>query len=348
MMLYFFLGSIVVSIFLTLVIKKVALMTDVIDVPRGERKLHVRPVPLLGGVAIFLSFWGVVGFACLRGVFVREINVYTLIGIFIASLLIVGIGVVDDMRSVSVWPRVIITALAVLVAIIGGVSLEIITNPWGGSFPLGSWGVRLPFIELFVSVGDIVVFFWLLGMMYTTKILDGLDGLATGIAAIGGLIIFFLTQTHRFYQPEVGLLALIFTGVCVGFLIFNFHPAKIFLGEVGSLLIGFLLGILAVISGGKIATALLVMAIPILDIIRVVYLRIIHHRRIFDGDREHLHFRLLDAGFKEPVAVLFLYAVAFIFGLTTLFLQSKTKLITLTSLVVAMILVGAWLRKKRT
>jgi UDP-GlcNAc:undecaprenyl-phosphate GlcNAc-1-phosphate transferase len=133
----------------------------------------------------------------------------------------------------------------------------------------------------------------------------------------------------------------------MGFLILNFHPAKIFLGESGSLFIGFILGILAIISGGKIATALLVMAIPVLDLIRVMYLRIRHHQPIFRGDRMHLHFRLRDAGFSERVTVLFLYAVSFIFGLTTLFLPSKAKLIVLVFLSLAMFLVGFFFKEDK-
>jgi UDP-GlcNAc:undecaprenyl-phosphate GlcNAc-1-phosphate transferase len=208
-------------------------------------------------------------------------------------------------------------------------------------------GISIPWSAVAITLGDLLVFIWLLGMMYTTKILDGLDGLATGIVMIGGVMVFLLTQTKQFYQPDVGILALVFVGVCLGFLIFNFHPAKIFLGEGGSLFIGFILGILAIISGGKIATALLVMAIPVLDLIRVVYIRIRHHQGIFKGDRQHLHFRLRDAGFSEWRTVLFLYGVAFTFGLTTLFLPSKAKLVVLGVLTVSMLLLSLFLERMK-
>jgi UDP-GlcNAc:undecaprenyl-phosphate GlcNAc-1-phosphate transferase len=133
----------------------------------------------------------------------------------------------------------------------------------------------------------------------------------------------------------------------LGFLIFNFNPARIFLGESGSLFLGFTLGVLAVISGGKIATALLVMAVPILDLARVVIIRFFSGKKVSQGDREHLHFRLLDAGMGERKTVLVLYAISFLFGLTTLVLPSRLKLATLGILVLGMIGVGIWLRKQR-
>lgn len=347
-MIYFFLAAFLVTIGCTLLIRKIAIAINIVDRPDGKRKLHLKPIPLLGGVALFFSFWTVVFYiAYFTNLFSKQINLVELWGIFLGSLLIVLMGVADDKYSLPVWLRFVVTMLAVFIVLFMGVELDKITNPLGGVIKLDSVGLYLSWINVAITIGDFLVFIWLMGMMYTTKILDGLDGLATGIAMIGGFMIFFLTQTKKFFQPDVGLVALIFAGVCLGFLIFNFHPAKIFLGEGGSLFIGFILGILAVISGGKIATALLVMAIPILDLIRVIYLRIRNHRHVFEGDREHLHFRLRDAGFSERGTVLFLYAVAFIFGLTTLFLQSKAKLVTLAGLAVVMCLVGIWLKQTR-
>ena len=148
-------------------------------------------------------------------------------------------------------------------------------------------------------------------------------------------MIFFLTQTTRFFQPEVGLLALIFAGCCLGFLVFNFNPARIFLGESGSLFLGFFMGTLAVISGGKIATALLVMAVPILDLARVLIVRTVSGKKISEGDREHLHFKLLDRGISVRKTVLLLYAVSFLFGITTLVLPSRMKFVVLIILMLS-------------
>jgi UDP-GlcNAc:undecaprenyl-phosphate GlcNAc-1-phosphate transferase len=181
--------------------------------------------------------------------------------------------------------------------------------------------------------------------MFTTKILDGLDGLVTGVIGIGAILIFFVANQGQLPQPEVAILAIILFGTCLGFLIWNWHPAKIFLGEGGSLLTGFLLGALAIISGSKIATTLLVMGVPMLDVIRVVIIRIRKGNSIFVGDNEHLHFRLLVSGFNQRQAVLLLYAISFTFGMTTLFLQDSQKIIALLFLFVLMILAGVWLSK---
>ncbi len=341
---WFFFTALVISVAATAVVRYVARALEIVDWPDGERKLHSSPIPLLGGVAIFLAFWSVVAYAMFfTDRLAPHIVPRQLWGLFFASLILMVMGSVDDVRSFSPRIRLMITAIAVLIALLGGVSLSQITNPFGGALLLDFWKIHLGTLGTWVVVGDSLVFCWLMGMMFTTKILDGLDGLAAGIVTIGLFVIYFLTLTKKFYQPDVGLLALIAAGAVLGFLCFNFHPAKIFLGEGGSLLLGFLLGVLAVISGGKIATALLVMAVPILDLARVMYVRWRHGRSVFQGDREHLHFRLRDAGFSERGAVLFLYAVAAVFGATTLFLQSKFKLITLVGIAIAMGLFGIWL-----
>ena len=178
-------------------------------------------------------------------------------------------------------------------------------------------------------------------MMYTTKLLDGVDGLVTGVTAIGAFIIFLFTMTTKYYQPDIGLVALILAAACLGFLILNWHPAKIFLGEGGSLFLGFALGVLAIISGGKIAIALLVMGIPILDVIWTIFRRIKAGQNPFKiADKLHLHFRFLELGLTQRQTALIYYLFASIFGLSALFLQSKGKLIALMILASVMLVVA--------
>jgi UDP-N-acetylmuramyl pentapeptide phosphotransferase/UDP-N-acetylglucosamine-1-phosphate transferase len=194
-------------------------------------------------------------------------------------------------------------------------------------------------------VADLVSFFWLLGMTYTTKLLDGLDGLVSGVTAIGALVVFGVTQLADVQQAGTGAVALALAGACLGFLVFNFYPARIFLGEGGSLLCGFLLGSLAIVSGGKIATALLIMGIPILDVVWVIFRRLVLERRspLASADRKHLHFRLLDVGLSHRGAVLFLYALTAVFGSATLFVRGTAKLAVLGCLAIVMVLLGVWL-----
>ena len=340
--------SFILAISFTILIKKIAFKFNILDQPDDTRKKHRKPIPLLGGIAIWSAFWLVTGYiAFFTSTFSRSITHTQLLGIFIGSLILVILGIFDDIYSLSPKLRLPVTLVAVLLVIISGVGLKEITNPFGGTINLQLFLIPLKSLDTLFTLGNLVVFFWLMGMMYTTKILDGLDGLATGITLIGSLMIFFLTQTTKFYQPEVGLLALIFAGCCLGFLIFNFHPAKIFLGESGSLFIGFMLGILAVISGGKIATALLVMAVPILDLARVILTRFFSGKKISVGDREHLHFRLRDRGISETTTVIILYSISFLFGLTTLVLPSRLKIATLGILLLGMVGIGIWLAKER-
>ena len=305
------------------------------DRPDQQRKLHPQPTPLLGGVAIFLSFWAVVLFLIFNPVYGLEKITSQLLVALISSSIIMFIGIADDLRPLSAKLRLMFVAIAVFICVIYFPWLTKITNPFGG------------YIELGQTIGGILVFFWLMGTTYTVKILDGLDGLATGVVAIGAFIILLLTSVTKFYQPNVSLVAGVFLAACLGFLMFNFYPAKIFLGESGSMFIGFMLGILAIIGGGKLATALLVMAIPILDIIRVVYKRIRRGQPIFKGDREHLHFRLLDSGFSHRRAVLVLYFLAFVFGVTALFLQSMQKLYALLALVILMAIISHYVGRKK-
>ncbi len=333
-MIYFFLAF-GLSLLFTWLVGKIAKYFGIVDRPDIERKKHSRPVPLLGGVGIFLAFWLVTGYlACFTNFFEPNLSVIKIGWVFLASVPLLLIGYFDDKYKVRPLWRLLISIFCVVLVIFGGVGLNKITNPLGGVLPVSFW------------LSNILVFCWVMGMMYTVKILDGLDGLATGITTIGSLMIFFIANGDRWHQPDVALWALVLAGACLGFLFFNFYPAKIFLGEGGGLFIGFMLGIFSVIAGGKIATALLVMALPILDLARVLATRFYKGRKIWTGDREHLHYKLLDFGLSQRQTVLLFYLIAFVFGITTLFLQSAQKIFALIFLLVIMLGVGIKLGQK--
>jgi len=342
-MIYFF-SALFLSVVLTAVVKKVAEKYKVVDVPNTDRKRHGRAVPLLGGVAIFLAFWIIACVAWHYNLLSFNLTIRQLIFLFLGSLVVMMVGFFDDKYKVSPWVRLLFSALAVILVLIGGMNLTGITNPFGtGTIGLDYWKIFVGSWGTILVGANILIFLWLVGMMYTTKIVDGLDGLSTGVTTIGAFMIAALASTDKFYQPDVALLALIFAGVCLGFLVFNFYPAKIFLGEGGSLFVGLILGVLAVISGGKIATALLVMAVPVIDLIWVIVDRVLHQQPLAQGDRRHLHFRLVDAGLPVHIVVIMLYAVSLGFGLTTLFLPSKLKLLALVILFLAVIILELFL-----
>jgi UDP-GlcNAc:undecaprenyl-phosphate GlcNAc-1-phosphate transferase len=335
-MLISFIFTFILSLALTPLAIKLAVKLDVIDRPASERgdgdktagrKIHTKATPLLGGLAIFLSFF-VVLFLNLDKVLAGNLELKHWLGVLIGSILLMIGGFLDDKYSLKPSHQVIWPVLAILAVVIGGVGINKITNPFGGIINFNNlW--FLPYV---------LTFLWLLGMTYTTKLLDGIDGLVTGISAIGGLIIFLFTLTTKYYQPDIAFASLIFSGACLGFLIFNFHPAKIFLGDGGSLLLGFLLGVLAIISGGKIAIALLVLGIPIMDAAWVIARRLLNKKSPFQSsDKLHLHHRLLALGIGQTKTVLIYYILALSFGLVALFLQSKGKVFALIVLVLVML-----------
>lgn len=296
------------------------------DETDAGRKIHRQPIPLLGGIAIFLAYF-ILLFIFAPHFLSGNLHWSHLIAFFAGALIIIIGGALDDKYNLSPKQQIIFPLLAILAVILGGVEIGKITNPFGGYIDLNS----------LVIVGPILIAAWLLGMMYTTKLLDGVDGLVTGVSAIGGFVIFLFTLTTRYFQPDIAFAAILLAGTAFGFLIFNWHPAKIFLGEGGALLLGYILGVLAIISGGKIAIALLIMGIPILDVAWTILRRLISGKNPFRvADKKHLHHRLLALGFGQRKTVLFFYALSLLFGLSGLFLQSKGKFLALVFLVILM------------
>ena len=344
---YFFI-ALTISFLCTAGVRMLMQRYGIVDRPKKKRrKIHKKNIPLGGGVAIFLGFFVVVFLAYLNGWFrVGNVEGRHILGIFFGSVVLIVGGLIDDKCGLKARYQIWFPVLAALIVIAFGIGPHVVTNPFGQALGLDRWIVSFGSFGNWIVLADTVVFFWLMSMMFTTKFLDGLDGLVTGMVVIGAFIIFFLSLQEAWYQADVALLAIIFAGASVGFLVWNWHPAKIFLGEGGSLFTGFILGSLAIISGGKIATTLLVMGIPMLDVLRVIIRRFQKGKPIYMGDSEHLHFKLLSSGFSHKQAVLLFYAISFLFGITTLFLQSRQKLIALIFLFILMLLLGIWFSRK--
>jgi UDP-GlcNAc:undecaprenyl-phosphate GlcNAc-1-phosphate transferase len=323
---FVFILTAVISALSTLIVKQTALKFSILDKPNLPRKIHQKAVPLLGGVAIFFSFFLAL-FLLLGPILSHGLTAVQLAAFFCGGVILIVGGVLDDIKNLSPRQHIIFSVLATLVTIAGGISIVKITNPAGGLFYFGS----------FASI--LLTFVWLVGMTYTTKLLDGVDGLVSGLGVISGLIIFLFTMTTRYYQPDVGLMALLFAAACFGFLLFNFYPAKIFLGDGGSLLVGYVIAVLAIISGAKIAVALLIMGIPILDVAWTILRRLWARQNPFRAaDRKHLHHRFLAMGLSQPQTVFVYYFFAIFFGMLALFLQSQGKVIAIGVLAIVMIL----------
>jgi UDP-GlcNAc:undecaprenyl-phosphate GlcNAc-1-phosphate transferase len=333
---YIWFGSLafMLAVFLTPLVRKFAFKVKAVDIPRPPRNLHSYPVAKLGGFAVFLS----VALSVLLYVMYGNIDPLIVPFKFIWATLIGGLvlmigGFIDDKYDLPPYILWVFPAVASLIVVFSGigVGIKFISNPFGA--PLS-----LDFLILGLPASAIFIFLWMMGMIFTTKFLDGLDGLVAGIGLIAGLTLFALSLTPSVNQPITASFAIILVGALAGYLIYAFHPATIFLGEGGSTVVGFILGVLSVILGGKIATALLVMGIPILDVALVIIQRLWSGKSPFRGDRLHIHMRLIDLGFSQKQTAILLYTLSAGFGFTAVFLQSMGKLVALGILVSIMAL----------
>lgn len=347
----------VLAMLLTMVVRRLALRNNIVDRPEADptRKVHERPIPLLGGLSVWAAFSITVAVVLLVAP-ERFVGGYLLpkhlVGLIVGGLFLMLGGYLDDRYGRTPRQQILWPLLAALVVLASGIGIEYLSNPFGDAVRLDRWSVTLftlgetPY--RLVILADLFAFAWLLVSMYATKFLDGLDGLVSGLATIGMVILFFLSGSDLVGQPETALLALIGAASFAGFLVFNFHPAKIFLGEGGSLFAGFLLGTLAILSGGKIATALLILGIPLLDLSWVVVRRLfLEHRSPFASDKKHLHYRLLELGFSHRGTVLVLYLITAIGGSATLFVHGRDKVAVLGLLAVTMAFFAAYVGLKR-
>ncbi len=331
-------SAFLVAFFATVIVRFVATKWHIVDHPHHPKNVHTHPVPRLGGIGIFLSVLILVMISLVSSDWLVSGSIeYTqYIGFLLGGFILMIGGYIDDRFDLSPRYAIIAPLVASVTVVMFGVNIEKLTNPFGGVIYLADWQ------------SNSIVFVWLMIVMYTTKFLDGLDGLATSVTSIGSLMVLLLALTAAYFQPDVALLAAIILGAQLGFLFWNFHPASIFLGEGGSTLVGYFVGMLAVISGGKLATALLVLGVPLLDVMWIVLRRFRAggFKQIFVGDRKHLHHRLFDRGWSQTQIVLFYISISGLFGVSTLFLQSKEKAIVLILLTGLMLVVAAFIVKK--
>ncbi|MCK5459828.1 undecaprenyl/decaprenyl-phosphate alpha-N-acetylglucosaminyl 1-phosphate transferase, partial [Candidatus Parcubacteria bacterium] len=219
-----FVGALALSIFFTLIIRRWARKQNIVDCPNGSRKIHKEPIPLLGGAAIFFSFLAISACYVFFSDFIigKYISMQAIFGIWIGGAIIMIGGFLDDKKSLPPFKQIIWPVAAIITVILVGIKINYITNPFGGIIDLS----QIPLVAIILS------FFWMLGMSYTTKILDGLDGLVSGITLIGAIAIFIVSMfISPAILPEVGILSIIFAGAVLGFLFFNWRPASIFLGD---------------------------------------------------------------------------------------------------------------------
>lgn len=331
---FLFVASAISAYILSLIVRRLALKLKIADFPAIGRKQHGRAVPLLGGLAPFTAFFSVSFAAVYIGILpIRFFQ--PLFWLFIASCLIMVGGFLDDKYNLRPKWQILFPIIAIFLAIAGGIRVEFITNPAGGILFL-STGLSLA-----------VSFLWLLMISYTTKILDGLDGLVGGTAIFGAITIFLFATLSDFKEPSLSLLALILAGAFLGFLALNHYPAKLFLGEGGSVFSGFILGGLAIMTGAKIAVTLMVIALPLIDLLAVVIKRAKRGRPLLSGDRTHLHYLLVDSGWKPQNVVYLFWGLSAAMGFVAVFLPSGWKIASLIFIFILFFAVDLlWFKEK--
>ena len=311
------------SLVLTPLVRRVAIRLDNIDRPE-ERRVNKAPIPRGGGIAVAASFLIVVVAWMLLNGAIREVPVpVTLDTTELGALLAGGalatmIGVLDDTFQLRArWQLLGQLALAAF-AVVGGITVTFIANPFGpGNIPLTG-----PF-----AIGFTVV--WIVGMINSINFIDGLDGLSSGIALIAAVtlgLISFTTAAAGGGQPFIGILCFALAGSLLGFLRWNFHPATIFIGTSGVMFVGYTLAVLSILGTAKVAVALLVLGVPIIDTFWILVRRIATGRSPFTPDRGHIHHRLLDLGLSHSQTVLVIYGLCILLAVLSFVLSGTGQL----------------------
>jgi UDP-GlcNAc:undecaprenyl-phosphate/decaprenyl-phosphate GlcNAc-1-phosphate transferase len=297
-----FLVALGVVLLLTPAVGRVARVLGVVDEPLERRRVHLAAVPRLGGLALFLGlFVPALAFLNLDGPYR---------GILLGAALATTVGMADDFRGLPWWGKLGGQFAAAAIPVYYGVDIDRFTFPIVGIHDLPAW------------LAAALAFIWIVAIMNMVNFLDGLDGLAAGVCGISGITFAIIALSLN--KPEAAVLSAIVAGICLGFLRHNFYPARIFMGDSGALLLGFVLatvsiqGLLKTAATVALFFPLLVLAVPILDTSFVVARRLKHGEKLYLPDQAHLHHRFLRRGFSQRQAVLYLYAWCVILGAAAL------------------------------
>ena len=296
-----FIAATLMSLIATPIVRKLAFKIGAVDVPKDDRRVHKKAMPLMGGLAIFA--------AVIVSVLIFLPLDKTTFSILIGGTLIVISGIIDDLKDMSPKVKLLFQILAGVVLILGGIKVDFITNPFTSNSSL----LYLRWLSIPITL------FWVVGITNTLNLIDGLDGLAAGVAMISSLSLMLVAS--KFGYGEITILSAIVAGACLGFLPFNFNPAKIFMGDTGALFLGFMLaaisieGVMKSVATIAVIVPILILGVPIFDTTFAIFRRLLNGQSIMAADKGHLHHRLLNKGFSQKKTVLILYGISSIFGL---------------------------------
>ena len=303
-------AALLISFIATPVVKSIAQMVGAVDVPKDNRRMHNHPIPRMGGLAIFL------GFLLSTLIFVPMSS--SMRGMLLGAVIIVVLGIFDDIYSLRAMFKFVVQIIAALVAVLSGNVIETLSNPNVFSAdPYWNLGI--------LAVPATVI--WIVAITNAVNLIDGLDGLACGVSTISSMSLLVIALVVS--EGNVAILMAALAGGCIGFLPYNMNPAKIFMGDTGSMFLGYLLatisiqGLFKFYVGISFAVPFIILGLPIFDTCFAFIRRIAHGQSPMHADRSHVHHRLIDMGFNQKQAVAVLYVISAILGLSAVVLTTS-------------------------
>ena len=321
----------VLSYFFTPPVKNFAHKVGAIDVPKDARRMHKKPIPRLGGLAIYG------GFLC--SILIFEQLDETMLCVLLGAAIIVALGIFDDVLALGAKLKFVVQIVAAAIPVcIGDLQIGLFTN----LNPLSD----TPFVHLGILAVPATII-WIVGITNAVNLIDGLDGLAVGVSSIAAITMLAVALLTGNMPIAITMAAL--AGACIGFMPYNLNPAKIFMGDTGSTFLGYMLATVSIMGLFKFyavisfAVPFLILGLPIFDTANAIIRRVAAGRSPMSPDRGHVHHKLIDMGFNQKQAVAILYAISATLGLTAVVLTSsgEVKAIVLLLAVLAAILVGA-------
>ncbi|MFL5649201.1 MAG: MraY family glycosyltransferase [Chloroflexota bacterium] len=328
-----FAAAALIALVLTPVVRTIVLRYEVLDHPEA-RRINTIPVPRGGGLAVCAAFLVVASvFLTLNqgGTFVPipfSLAPSEVAALLLGGAIAAGLGAIDDLFDLRARLQLIGQVALALFAVALGITIDFVANPIGGGqirFPPGP-----------IAAG--LTIFWIVGMINSINWIDGLDGLSTGVAFIAAVtlgIISLTTQVTNSGQPLIAVLCFALAGALLGFLRWNFNPASIFTGTSGVQFVGYTLAVLAILGVAKVAVALLVLGVPIIDTFWIIVRRVSQGRSPFSPDRTHIHHRLLDLGLSHRQTVLAIYGICLGLAVLSMLLSGVTQLYAFLGIFVA-------------
>ena len=326
-MLFAFMVAFAFTFATTPLVRRLAFKIGAIDVPKDKRRVHKKPTPRIGGLAIIFGF--AVAVLC----FVELDR--PLVGTLCGALIIAILGVIDDCRELDAKLKFVVQIVAALVVVyVGDTKIEIFTNP-------AVWSEN-PYLILPEWVSVVITVIWIVFITNAVNFIDGLDGLAAGVSAIMSVSLVFIAA--RVGEYSIAIVGTAIMGACFGFLPFNFNPAKIFMGDTGSTFLGFMLASLSIQGVFKsyavisFVVPLLILGLPLFDASFAMIRRVATGQNPMKADRGHLHHRLIDMGFSQKQTVFILYAISGVLGISAVLLAESGFLRAMLLLICVLIL----------